>query len=384
MSTYLSVDEAVELVLLGNEDILRRDRMKMIKWSRYVWEDLKLDVLKQPVREYFNIDKRTNSIQLPCPFTQVSSVNVRDRFGNFFPVWRNERITDDIPDVAAGKDCSCEYKCGNKLCNTIKGYEAIVSTKYDKLPDGSEISFTCVDRKMVENNGTFIEQLQYPQRVYESGVWVNTILYTENKILCKVELDHNGCVCDTEHNIDALCNTCCDDNSNVNAIPFGGTADNPPCNNQDINTWKYYCNSKLDWFWYQCGCEVGCLNPYDMIYNISELGNRLIFPKNFGFDRVVLRYYKTQNTADIKIPLIALDAFAMGLKWWDARFNDKKQQLAMLYSSEYTKMKWGLFSELNKRRLAEWRMIITPPTFVPSYIPNRLNQTNNSGGGYGY
>jgi len=384
MSTYLSVDEAVELVLLGNDDLLRRDRMKMIKWSRYVWEDLKLDVLKQPVREYFNIDKRTNSIQLPCPFTQVSSVNVRDRFGNFFPVWRNERITDDIPDVAAGKDCSCEYKCGNKLCNTIKGYEAIVSTKYDKLPDGSEISFTCVDRKMVENNGTFIEQLQYPQRVYESGVWVNTILYTENKILCKVELDHNGCVCDTEHNIDALCNTCCDDNSNVNAIPFGGTADNPPCNNQDINTWKYYCNSKLDWFWYQCGCEVGCLNPYDMIYNISELGNRLIFPKNFGFDRVVLRYYKTQNTADIKIPLIALDAFAMGLKWWDARFNDKKQDLAALYSMEYTKMKWGLLGQLNKRRLAEWRMILTPPTFVPSYIKNNIYNSNNNGGGYSY
>jgi len=382
MSTFLSVDEAIELILLGNNDLLRRDRMKFIKWAPYVWEDMKLNVLKQPIREYFEIDKRTNSIQLPCPFTQVSSVNVRDRFGNFYPVWRNERLTDDIPDVAAGKDCSCEYKCGNKLCNTIKGYEAVVSQKEDKMPDGSDVSFTCVDRKMVESNGTFVEQLQYPQRVYESGVWVDTILYTENKILCKVELDHNGCVCDTEHNIDALCNTCCGDSTS--AFPFGGTADTPPCNNEDINQWKYYCNSKLDWFWYQCGCEVGCLNPYQMIYNISELGNRLIFPKNFGFDRVVLRYYQTTNTASIKIPLIALDAFAMGIKWWDARFNDSKQNLAALYSQEYTKMKWGLLSELNKRRIAEWRMIITPPTFVPSYVPNRVYSNNNNNGGYSY
>jgi len=381
MSTYLSVDEAVELVLLGNDDLLRRDRMKMIKWSRYVWEDLKLNVLKQPKREYFNIDKRTNSIQLPCPFTQVSSVNVRDGLGNFYPVWRNERLTDELADIAAGKDCSCENKCGYKLCNTIKGYEAVTSQKEDKLPDGSNISFTCVDRKSVDRDGNFFEQLQYPQRVYESGVWVNTILYTENRQLCKVELDEKGCVCDTDHNIDVLCNTCCSDNTSV--IPFGGTADNPPCNNEDINTWKYYCNSKLDWFWYQCGCEVGCINPYNMIYNISELGNRLIFPKNFGFDRVVIRYYATTDTADIQIPLIALDAFAMGLKWWDARFNDNKQNLAALYSNEYTKMKWGLFSEMNKRRLAEWRMILTPPAYVPSYVKTKLNNSNN-GGGYSY
>lgn len=382
MSTYLNVDEAIELILLGNNDLLKRDRMKFIKWSKYVYEDLNLNVLKQPIREYFQIDKRTNSIQLPCPFTQVSSVNVRDAVGNFFPVWRNERLTDDIADVAAGKDCSCKYKCGYKLCNTIKGYEAVVSQKEDKMPDGSNISFTCVDRKMVEDNGTFIEQLQYPQRVYESGVWVNTILYTENKVLCKVEVDHNGCVCDTDANIDALCNTCCNDNTSL--IPFGGTADNPPCNDENINTWKYYCNSKLDWFWYQCGCEVGCINPYNMIYNISELGNRLIFPKNFGFDRVVLRYYKTASPADIKIPLIALDAFAMGIKWWDARFNDNKQNLALLYENKYTQMKWGLLGQLNKRRIAEWRMILSPPTYVPSYIKNNIYNNNNNGGGYSY
>lgn len=383
MSTYLSVNDALKLIMLGNNDLEQRNRMRYLKWSPYVWEDLKLNVLKQPVRETFWINKRTNTIDLPCPFTQVSSVNVRDAAGNFYPVWRNERLTDDIPDVSAGRDCSCEYKCGNKLCNTIKGYEAVVSEKTDYMPNGTEVSFSCVDRKMVDSNGFFIEQLQYPQRVYESGVWVDTVLYTENKQLCAVELDHNGCVCDTEQNIDALCNTCCSDSSST--IPFGGTTENPPCNNENIETWKYYCNSKADWFWYQCGCDVVCADPFKLIYNISELGNRLIFPKNFGFDRVVLRYYKETNTGDIKIPMIALDAFAMGIKWWDARFNDNKQNLAALYSSEYTKMKWGLFSEMNKRRLAEWRMILTPPAIVPSYIKNNYyNGGNNNQNNYGY
>lgn len=376
MSTYLNVGEAIDLVLLGNDDLLRRNRMRYLKWSKYIHEDLKLNVLKQPKRETFHIDKRTNSITLPCPFTQVSSINVRDHFGNFYPVWRNERLADDIPDIGSVKDCSCEYKCGYNLCNTVKGYEAVVTIETDKMPNGSDVSFTCVNRKAVDKSGNFYEQLQYPQRVYESGVWVNTILYTENRQLCKVEVDQNGCVCDTEHNVDTLCNTCCSDNTSL--IPFGGTADHPPCNDTDINTWKYYCNSKLDWFWYQCGCHNGCLNPYQMIYNISELGNRIIFPKHFGFDKVVIRFYDTTNTADIKIPLIALDAFGAGLKWWDVRFNDNKQQLALLYENKYTQTKWGLFSEMNKRRIAEWRMMVTPPTFVPSYIPTRLNNNYTS------
>lgn len=375
MATYLNIGEAIDLVLLGNDDLLKRNRMRYLKWSRYIYDDLKLNVLKQPKREYFNINKRTNSIDLPCPFTQVSSINVRDKSGNFYPVWRNEKITDDIPDIAAGRDCSCEYKCGYKLCNTVKGYEAVVSTKEDKMPDGSDISFECVDRKSVDKSGNFYEQLQYPQRVYESGVWVDTILYTENRQLCKVEVDHNGCVCDTECNIDTLCSTCCSDSNS--SIPFGGTTEKPPCDDEDINTWKYYCNSKLDWFWYQCGCDTACINPYNLIYNISELGNRIIFPKNFGFDRVVIRYYDTTSTADIKIPLIALDAFAMGLKWWDARFNDNKQILAEKYSNDYTKMKWGLFGELNRRRIAEWRMILTPPVFVPSYLNTKPAGYNN-------
>lgn len=374
MSTYLSVDEAISLIMLGNDDLEKRNRMRYIKWSKYVWDDLKLNVLKQPVRERFKINKRTNTIDLPCPFTQVSSINVRDGAGNFYPVWRNERLTDDIPDVAAGRDCSCEYKCNNKLCNTVKGYEAVVSQKDDYMPDGTAVSFKCVDRKIIERNGDFIEQLQYPQRVYESGVWVDTVLYTENKILCSVEVDENGCCCDTDHNVDTLCNTCCSDNTSI--VPFGGTSETPPCGDEKIETWKYYCNSKMDWFWYQCGCDVACINPYKLIFNISELGNRLIFPKDFGFDEVIVRFYKENSPSEIQIPLIALDAFAMGIKWWDARFNDNKQNLAEKYSNDYTKMKWGLFGQMNKRRLSEWRMILSPPVQVPSYINSQYNYGN--------
>lgn len=377
MSTYLTVEELIELPLLGNNDLLKRNRMRYLKWAKFVAYDLNLSVLKIPQRQYFYINKRTNTIELPCEYTEISSVNLVDDCGNFYPVWKNERLTGKIADVAAGKDCSCEYKCGYQLCNTIKGYEATTEIITDKMPDGSDVSFTCVNRKVIESNGTLIEQKQYPQRIYESGVWVDTILYTENIDLCKVELDSNGCVCDTEQNIDAVCGTCCNSNS---VIPFGGNAMEPPCPGTD--TWRYYCNSKLDWFSVQCGQDMRCYNPFQAIFNISEDGNRLIFPRNFGFKKVLIRWYGTPKTSTITMPLIAAEAFAMGLKFWDVRFDDKQQQLASYYSRQYSDLKWGLFSELNRRRIAEYRMILTPPTYMPSYI-NQLNiNYNNSNYGY--
>lgn len=371
MATYLTIEEAIELALLGNYDLLQRNKGRYLKWSKFINEDMKLNVMKMPERQFFTINKRTNSVDLPCEYTQLSSVNLVDKYGNFYPVWRNERITGDIVDIAAGADCSCEHKCGYKTCNTIKGYEATTEVLSDFLPNGNPISFTCVSRKVVDAGGNFTEQKQYPQRVYESGVWVNTILYTETNHLCKVEVDDNGCVCDTDENVEALCGTCCNDSS---VIPFGGTAERPPCDG--VDTWKYYCNSKLEWFGVQCGHDVRCHNPFRDVYNISEDGNRLIFPPNFGFDRVLIRFYQTTPTSQISIPLIAIDAFIMGLKWWDVRFDDNKQQLAQLYSMEYTKMKWGLLGQLNKRRLEEWRMILTPPVYVPSYDRNIRNNSS--------
>lgn len=373
MSTYLTIDELIDLPLLGGGDLLKRNRGRYIKWSKFIMDDLKLTVLKTPNRQTFKINKRTNSIDLPCNASEVSSVNLKDKWGNQYPVWKNERLTGEIVDIAAGRDCSCEHKCGYKLCNTIKGYVATTEVLTDKMPDNTDVSFTCVNRKCVDASGNYFEQKQYPQRIYESGIWTDTILYTENIQLCKVEVDENGCICDTEENIELLCNTC-----TTQTIPYGGNSENPPC--EGIDTWIYYCNSKLDWFSVQCGHDAFCYNPFRAIYNISEDGNRLIFPANFGFDEVVVRWYGSINTGEITLPLIAADVFAMGLKWWDTRFDDNKQQLALLYGKQYSDLKWGLLGELNKRRIAEYRMILTPPVFVPSFI-NTLNLTN--GNNYG-
>jgi hypothetical protein len=370
MSRFFKSEEAVDIALLGNEDYKKRDRMRLLKWSKYVWQDLNLTAVKKARRARFGINKRTNTVDMPCDFLQLSSVSVIDKFGIEYPVYRNSRVTDDIVDVAATKNCGCEYNCNSKLCNTIKGYESVVSTKEDKNPDGSTASFECIDRKAVDDQGFFYEQTQYPKRIYVDGVWTETILFTEDRKLCKVEVDEHGCVCDTEENLNALCDSCGFTSLNTSICCVGGTSQAPP--NDTCNTWVYYCNNKLDWFSVQCGCFPCSKSEFSNIYNISELGDRLIFPANFGWDNVMIRWYEDSSDADI--PIIAIDTFVAGLKWWDCRFNDKKLKLAKVYESDYSALKFGLVKELNKYRIAELGKIVSPPIYIPSYITGRTNK----------
>lgn len=380
MALFIPNDEALDIAMLFDDDLQKRGKGRLRKASKYVFADMNLTTLKVPTRQYFKINKKTNTVDLPHNCLQLSSVNVV-WCGVEIPVFRTENVKySDIPEVDFAKDCNCQYKCGYKLCSTIKGYTAVTSVKTDKMPDESDVSFTCVDRRGCDNDGFFYEQLEYPKRIYTDGVWTDTIKFSETNKLCKVEVDNNGCVCDTEANIDALCNACGIANLPNPTIPFGGTADTPPCPDQD--TWKYFCNTKLDYFSVQCGCYPigfypGCYN----VYNISELGDRLIFPPNFGWDKVMVRYYIDIDTNNLQIPFIALDTYIVGLKWWDNRFstNMERRKLALGFEADYTKLKWGLLLELNKYRLAELRMILTPPVHVPSFLP--LN--SNGYGGYG-
>lgn len=364
MARFIPIMEAVKIAMLGNEDYLQRSRMRLLTWAKYVWEDMNLTTVKVAKRELFKINKRTNSIAIPTDCLKIASVNIVGSNGELYPVYRSLNVANsDIVDIAAGKDCGCgQSHCKSELCGLIKNYEAVVSTKTDKNPDGSDVSFQCVDRKGVVGD-TFYEEKQYPLRRYLSGVWVDTILHTERIELCKVEVDSHGCVKDSEENLNAVCNAC-----GINGgdnIPYGGDAMNPPAHG--VETWTYFCSTKMDWFAVQCGASNRAMNALSNYYVISELGDRIIFPSNFGFDKVMVRYFTDVNLKDLQIPSIALDTFVLGLKWWDSRFDDKKLPLAQVYGKQYTTSKWGLLLELNKRRISETSMMLTPPVSIPTY-----------------
>ena len=375
MAKFYTAEELSESLCLLSGDILMRSKGLYLSVAKMTFDDMNEDALKIskkvkiPTRWEFYVDKRTNTVTVPKNVDKICSVSSVDRWGHYHPLYRNENIPTDIVDVGANNDCACENGCSYQLCNTIKGYEAVQSIKSDFLPDGTPISFTCTDRKMVDGQGFFYSQSQYPQRIYESGIWTDTIRYTDNQKLCELEVDANGCVCDTDANLASVCDACGINNANI--IPIGGTPSTPPCNDPLAATWQYHIGSTMEWFNTQCGCHpYGVDGFFNNIYNISQEGNRIILPYNFGWDKIMIRFYEDIDTKDIKIPSIAKSCFMTGLKFYSTQFNDKKIQLSNAYGQEFSRKKWGLLLELNKNTIAENAAIYTPQTFVPTYIVN--------------
>jgi hypothetical protein len=368
MSTrFQHIDYVIDSALLGNKDIGRRAKGRMLRWAKEVWLDLNLSTVKKVKREEFKINKRTNTVKMPFDFQYLSSVNVMDHHGVEWPVYRNDRLHIDVVEIPADKNCACENGCGYQLCNTIKGYEAITSIVTDSLPNGTPITFTCISRKAVDRNGFLYLEWQYPLHVFTNGVWTDTILQTEQKKLCECETDENGCICDSEENWNRVCEA-----SGILGIPFGGDAQQGPT--AQSNTWIYHCNSKQDWFNVQCGHSTHFKKDCNQIYNINELGDTLIFPHHFGFDKVIVRYYYDVDLQHLEIPVIAVPTFIMGLKFWDNQYDDMHQDLAKFYGSRYSQMKFGLLKDMNMYRIAENAQILTPKTHVPSYIDHRQDR----------
>lgn len=374
MAKFYDKDEIVRSLCLRSGDLQYRNKGIYMEVFEDVFLDLNTDILKQkaslkiPIRQEFIVDKKTNSINIPHKSLMISSVNSVDRWGHYHPLYRNNSIPEGTVDLSAIPNCACENNCSSQLCNTIKGYEAVTTIKKDFLPDATPISFTCTDKKFTDNNGFFYSQTQYPLRVYLSGVWTNTILYTENKKLCELEIESNGCICDTDSNLQSVCNACGIDDSDY---VFGGSSIAPPIYDTDATTWVYECGSQMNWFNTQCGgYAYGCQNEFNNIYNISQAGDRIIFPANFGWDKVMVRFYEDIDIKNIQIPYLAKECFMTGLQAFSYTNNDKKQKLATFYEQKYGRQKWGLLLTLNKYRIAELKEIFTPKAFMPSYINN--------------
>lgn len=371
MPRFEPVEDIIDSLCLRTGDIGRRMKGLYLDCAIEVWDDmnegaLKLcERIKMPVRKEFFINKMTNSIDLPFDVKKVNSVSIRDRFGNLYPVYRNDKVDSDLVDISVIGNCACENNCAYHLCNTIKGYEAVTTVKADKNPDGSDVEFTCIDKKVVVGEILY-QQFQYPEREYLSGVWTRTYLKTENKQLCTLEVDSNGCVCDTQSNIDAVCNSCGINTVDTTKCCIGGTSNTPP--DPNCHTWIYSCINKLDWFNVQCGGLARMGHRINNIYNITSTGKQLIFPANFGWGSVVIRFFEDIDLFDIVVPYIAKPAFMAGLQLYAATNHERKQQLAAVFSKKYSALKQALLNDLNKYTVDEYQMILTPPVYIPSYL----------------
>lgn len=330
-----------------------QNKLRYLSFAKDIWyNDMNLTSVKDVERIILTINKKTNTVNLPCVSSLVSGVYVIGKYGEFYPIFRNERLHNDIIDLAAIDDC--EDECNGKLCNMINNYEPVVENIESKMPDGSSKIFRCVTKKMYDVNGDYYEENQYPQRIYTDGVWTDTIVHTEKRFLCKLELDKKGCVKECEDNYYKVLNSGC--YSECKSL-YEPTEVGIKC---IINP------EAKDLYGWECGYNFSIFN-INNVYNINSEGDRLIFPNNFVFRKILVRYYVDLPLKDIKVPSIAKEAIMTGIKYYDTLLDEKKIQINHIYSQKYAKMKGGVMSMLMKVNSDQQRMIITPPIIIPNF-----------------
>ena len=342
MSAFVTIEEVVEDACHAMDDYLLRNKMKFLKLAKRVYnDDLKLGSVREPVRKYFNIDKRTNTIQMPCDFHRLSGVAWKDEYGVLHPLYRNDRLNDDIVDIKAKKDCACD--CGGQLCNLIKGYESTEEDITVDTPQGGTETFTCKTMKGYDGNGWYYEVVQYPIAVHENGVWTGNELKTEKRELCKLEYDQEtGCVSDCAANVEAVASCGC----NVEFVRL---------------------TSSMDTFMVECGSWFSRGGFFNNVFNITESGDRLIFPSDIPIDKVLVRYYPVVDLRNIKVPLVARSAMITGILYENMRFKTDRESVLMTreFSRRYTNESFALISELNRYTSAEKNVIMSPVAYIP-------------------
>lgn len=352
MSRFITAKQLADDATFLVKDYQQMNRMRFNKLlADFVLPDLNIQAVKDVKREFMYVNKRLNSIELPCDCEKVQSVSWVDDCGKIHPLMINQALHDDIVDLGAKNDCACS--CGGDLCNMIKGYESVIIMVDAEMPDGTICTFETVNRKWYDADGVYYEQTQAPERLYEDGVWVDTVIATTDRELCRLELAPCGCVSDCDENyrkvVSCGCSFYyCNRDCRVH-IPYSAIV-------PDIKSWYHMeCGA-----WFAGPCTVAGS------YNLNDAGNRIIFPPHFAFDRVLVRYYYTPDNRELKIPRIAAYAAIMGIMYYDIAFDNNQAKMALLRQQQFTNSVFALILELNKYTLNNMYNMMAPKVYIPS------------------
>ena len=81
MPIFQPIQDVVKDLCLREGDLQQLNKMLYLNCAKDVWMDLNLSCVKVPVRERFQINKKTNTINLPKSSIRLSGVDVEGADG---------------------------------------------------------------------------------------------------------------------------------------------------------------------------------------------------------------------------------------------------------------------------------------------------------------
>lgn len=225
-------------------------------------------------------------VQPPAHYLDLHSVCAPDHNGKLAPMIINTNIKTGIVDMTLANKCGCDCGCGHELCSYIRNFETIYGTMPALMPDNSTKVFNTTYRKLLMEDGSFIEEKIVPAYVYTDGAHTGTQLETQRTILCKLDIKPCGCIKDIPDNHRAIGDHC---QAVDYKIEFGtGHID----------------RRFIDEILFKRGRE----------FNFDENDGRIYFPNDFIPDHVVVRIFVNNKTKNIVIPFLQKEVMMAQIK----------------------------------------------------------------------
>lgn len=300
--------ELIKSLLLRKGDVQGIGLMKYRAVAREVFMDLNLDVLRFTERRWLPVDKKTLTVILPDNLLKLARVEVNGIDGRRHKVMFTDEHLYDVPVIQAPAGCGCGCGCTGKLCASIESYSKEEEDVIEDMPDETTKTFKKTTIRRVNADGSISIERTFPIRIYEDDEWIDTVLTTETENVCKVEVKEEcGCIKQTAANAVIIENHC------------AGFIETDSCDR--------------------------CVEPVPG-YGINEIGDRLVMPPGFIYDKVLVVYYADGKLNDMLIPKYARKAFIYGLEDAVAIFDrDENQYRIEKFKDIYDKEKervWGL------------------------------------------
>lgn len=352
---FETLTQVVKSLLIREGDVIGLNFRRYYEIAKDVYRELNLYAIRISKRYLIEVDKNTNSIQVPPDLILISSVSIIDECGQIIPLILNKNLTNDIIDINLDKDCTCQCGCNDELCGQLKNYEVVYTSITAPVPGGGTMAFNCFSRKTIYPNGDYYREWNMPVTIYENGVLASTILQDYKEFICKLEIKPCGCVVDNACNRDML-SDCCGSGYLVT----------------------------------ECGCKC-CPDDFpNETYGMSTLGDTISFNSRANFTHVLVRGFTDNSNGEIMVPLVAKTAILRGVKFEQLTYEKGSGYTAMAIQRQliqferlYKEERKRLFRLLNRWSLKEFYESVIPTRRYPHtnrpWVPFMFFPVNDAG-----
>lgn len=320
----VSAYDCARSLVLRSKDKLGFTVADYMTFAKDIYHELNMRGIKDAKRVVYPVNRHMNTVDLEGDNIMVASVYRPDDCGVMIPMWSNPNIPDTIIDLSSKKVCDC----GRDTCAQLKNYEPLEEVVQMEMPDNTSQSFRKTLYKYVKPDGSYIERLNEPIKRYDnSGTHISTVMEESERLICSLEVDDKGCVCDN-----------------------------------DDNKQKIYSNCGFIDLRHECGCPTApteCSERND--FKLSPNGNRIILPPDHSYSHIVVRHYYDLKTKDILIPQVSKKVFMEKLYYEGIKFDKTvsaghRMEVASWIATSESRM----ITDLTKMTLSETYKTIHP------------------------